>query len=1099
MRATVRVVLLVFLVLSLFSSTAIIPHSWLTVTIDAADTSAAMTSEIPRDLRSPASYRTQEPLPRSTDPPVASDNMLVQALSQAEDGQLAGRAVAATPAVAAATSAPDFGALPLSFVPNAGQSDDAVRFEMRGMGGTIFFTPHEVVLSLPSSPSDDVAPRRRPEIEDDVYASIAGFPAPSPVLRPSSVIRLRFEGANAAPDVTGGDLLPGTVNYFTGKDPDKWRTSLPTYAGIVYEELYPGIDLRYDGTQGVLKGTYTVAPGADPGRIRWRYDGAAGVRLDEATGDLLMELPSPHVPRAAGRECPTLTERAPVAYQEVNGRRVPVEVRYAMAGDGSVGFALGDYDPALPLVIDPTLTYSTFVGGSEEDRARGLAMDEAGNVVVTGYTYSANFPTTAGAYDTSHNGADDIFVLKLSADGGSLLYSTFVGGSDRDEAMALALDDAGNIVVTGRTWSSDFPTTSGAYDTSHNGGWGADVFVLKLSADGGSLLYSTFVGGSGGEYGEFGSALALDEVGNVVVTGGTQSADFPTTAGAYDTSYNEGFHDVFVLKLAADGSSLLYSTFVGGSGYDNSECAYALALDEAGHVVVTGFTESSDFPTTPGAYDTSHDGGHESADVFVLKLSGDGSSLLYSTFVGRSKSDYGRGLALDDGGNVVVIGETSSWDFPTTPGAYDTSYSGGWYDVFILKLSVDGSSLLYSTFVGGSEYDGASALALDNVGNVVAMGWTGSMDFPTTPDAYDRSHNGSEALSNVADQGLVGGAHRWDLGEQTPHDLFVLKLSVCGSSLLYSTFVGGSGFEYTNTLALDDAGNAVVSGSTPSSDFPTTPGAYDTSHNGNRDGFVLRFDGLGGPEADLSLTKSVTPTVVMPGEHITYTLTYKNNGPNPAGGVVITDVVPASIVTDIGYTNTGALITPTGSISYTRQVEDLSVGQGGVITMTGVVSPDLASDVIFTNTATITTTAFDPDATNNSATAAAIANLPRVYFSDSTYEQNEGVGMATITVTLDAAPFVTVTVEYATTDGTATAGSDYTATSGTLTFNPGETSKTFNVSIKEDSLDEGDETINLALSSPSHAALGTSASATLIITDNDPPTTVCWCPVIMSP
>jgi len=723
---------------------------------------------------------------------------------------------AVTPArteVVGLTIAPDFGKLPLSFVPNAGQTDPAVRFQAQGMGGTLFFTSGEVVLSLPAPAQARTLQAGVPDprtFDQDHYRD-----APA---GPPTVVRLCFEGANPEPEVTGAERLPGIVSYFIGNDPAKWRTNLPTYAGIVYQQLYPGIDLRYDGTEGVLKGTYTVAPGADPTRIRWHYDGTTAVPVDEVTGDLLIELPSPNVVRGAGGEGQghTLTEQAPAAWQLINGQRVPVTARYTISRDESIGFALGDYDSARPLVIDPTLNYSTFVGGSSDDEGWALALDGYGNAVVTGQISSSSFPTTTGAYDTTHNGERDVFVLKLAADGGSLLYSTFVGGSSDDRGRALALDSAGNAVVTGYTLSYDFPTTAGAYDNSYDGNNSDDVFVLKLAADGGALLYSTFVGGSGNDPG---LGLALDGAGNAVVTGFTNSSDFPTTAGAYDTTHNGGEWDGFVFKLAADGGSLLYSTFLGGN---RDDYGIALVLDGEGNVVAAAQTLSSNFPTTAGAYDTSPNGDW---DVFVLKLAADGGSLLYSTLVGGSGRDDAHAVALDSDGNAVVTGVTWSSNFPTTAGAYDTSYNGGPKDVFVLKLAASGASLLYSTFVGGSSDDHChyNTLPLDGAGNAVVVGWTGSSDFPTTAGAYDTSHNGNK-------------------------DVFISKLAADGGSLLYSTFVGGSNDDESWALAMDGAGNAVVTGATKSSDFPTTAGAYDTTHNGGRDVFVLRFDGLGDPD-----------------------------------------------------------------------------------------------------------------------------------------------------------------------------------------------------------------------------------------------------------
>jgi len=682
------------------------------------------------------------------------------------------------------TSAPDFGKLPLSFVPNIGQADPAVRFLARYAGGTFFFTPQEMALVFSREPS--------------AHENLA--------------LKIRFVGASPAPRIEGLNPLPGKVNYFISDDPARWQQGVPIYDGILYHDIYPHTDLRYRGSDGQLKYDFILRPGAEVERIVLAYAGAKGLRVNQA-GQLEIET-------AWG----VMVEEAPVAWQEgEGGQREPVEVRYDLHPGGHVGFLAGPYDPTRPLVIDPALGYSTFVGGSQDENAFALTLDGAGNAVVTGKTRSFDFPTTTGAYDTSYNdsGSWDVFVSKLSADGGSLLYSTFVGGNDDDIGWALALDGDGNIIVTGRTGSSDFPTTTGAYDASFNGG-DYDVFIFKLTADGGSLLYSTFVGGSSTDSGH---ALALDGDGSAIVTGATSSSNFPTTTGAYDTSYN-GDYDVFVLKLLPDGGALLYSTFVGGN---DGDLGWALALDGDGNTVVAGNTYSSNFPTTAGAYDTTYNGVR---DVFVLKLAADGGSLLYSTFVGGCSTDDGWALALDGDGNAVVAGYayevtpyTCSSNFPTTDGAYDTSHNGD-DDAFVFKLAADGGSLLYSTFVGGNDTDRGYGLALDGDGNVVVTGCTRSFDFPTTAGAYDTS---ADTL-----------------------DVFILKLSPDGGSLLYSTFVGGNGGEEGRALALDSAGNATITGHTASSSsFPTTIGAYDRSFNGGvSDVFVLRFDGLGGADDD---------------------------------------------------------------------------------------------------------------------------------------------------------------------------------------------------------------------------------------------------------
>jgi hypothetical protein len=395
----------------------------------------------------------------------------------------------------------------------------------------------------------------------------------------------------------------------------------------------------------------------------------------------------------------------------------------------------------------------------------------------------------------------------------ALLWSTFLGGSSWDYGQSLGLDASGNPVVVGYTWSADFPTTPGAYDTSFGGG-SNDVVVAKLSASGSELLWSTYLGGIS-EEGAY--SVALDASDNAVVTGCTGSSDFPTTPEAYDATLNGGVYngDVFVAKLSASGSELLWSTFLGGS-YD--DYGLSLALDASGNAVVTGQTASFDFPTTPGAYDTSFHGNYY--DVFVTKLSASGSALLWSTFVGDSSWDSGYSLVLDASGNAMVTGYTRSPDFPITPGAYDTSYNGGWQDAFVAKLSASGSAILWSTFLGGSYGEFGSSLALDALGNAVVTGLTRSSDFPTTPGAYDTSYNGGD-------------------------DVFVAKLSASGNALLWSTFLGGSSYDQGNSLALDGSYNTVVTGYTRSSNFPTTPGTYDTSYNGGDDVFVAKLSASG--------------------------------------------------------------------------------------------------------------------------------------------------------------------------------------------------------------------------------------------------------------
>jgi hypothetical protein len=649
------------------------------------------------------------------------------------------------------------------FIENRGQVDERVLYYATGPRATVFITREGLVFDLRAEVPDGEGagdPRGRDNPDR------APFPEDQPSICGCAVY-LRFECANPSPRIAVKDELPARYNYFLGNDPVRWQTDVPAYGEVVYGDLWPGVDLVFRAFSGalvyeVVKAGVDAVPAA-----RFRYEGIEAV--DDRGSEVWLET-------SVGALVETRSD-------DGHGRFL-----WALASEdgGSDGEGLEAPD-------DPSaLLWSTFLSGSSGDYGHAIALDPSGNPVLTGETYSPDFPATPGAYDTSYNGGyEDAFIAKLSSTGSTLLWSTFLGGSSPDVSTDLALDAAGNPVLTGYTSSTDFPTTSGAYDGSRNGLH--DAFVTKLSSTGSELFLSSFLGGT---LGDTGYALALDSTGNVVVTGATASTDFPTTPGTYDTSFN-GNVDVFVTKLSSTGSALLWSTFLGGS---NADWAHALALDFSGNPVLTGYTPSADFPTTPGAYDASSNGTN---DVFVTKLSSTGSALLWSTFLGDSLRDEGLDIALDSSGNPVLTGWTESSNFPTTPGAYDTSYNGA-VDVFVTKLSSTGSELLWSTFLGGSDGDEGSTLALDSSECPVLTGFTGSIDFPTTPGAFDTSYN--------------DGA-----------DVFVAKLSSTGNTLVWSTFLGGSDFDWGRALALDSSEDPVVTGFTLSPDFPTTPGAYDTS------------------------------------------------------------------------------------------------------------------------------------------------------------------------------------------------------------------------------------------------------------------------------
>jgi hypothetical protein len=512
-----------------------------------------------------------------------------------------------------------------------------------------------------------------------------------------------------------------------------------------------------------------------------------------------------------------LVEDAPVLYQDVGGMRQAVSGVYVLEGGDRVGFEVGAYDRSRPLVIDPVLSYSTYLGGGGDDGANGIAVDGAGNAYVAGFTVSPNFPTTSGAPQAVLGGFENAFVAKLNAAGSALLYSTYLGGSVEDEAFGIAVDGAGNAYVTGLTSSPNFPTTSGALQKVYGGG--EDAFVTKLNAAGSGLLYSTFLGGSNFD---FGFGIAVDGAGNAYVTGSTSSLNFPITPGAFQTVFGGGgdpFGDVFVAKLNAAGSGLLYSTFLGGNAPD---AAHGIAVDGAGNAYVAGFAASSNFPTTPGAFQTVNRG----IDAFVAKLNATGSALLYSTYLGGSRDNNALCIAVDSAGNAYVAGQTDSADFPTTPEALQTVKGFGFVNGFVAKLNAAGSALIYSTYLGGSANDtiygidlndGAYGIVVDGAGNACVVGTTSSPNFPTTPGAFQTVFSGGM------------------------EDAYVAKLNAAGSALIYSTYLGGKGFDLAYGIAVDRAGTAYLAGVTSSADFPTTPGAPQTALRGVSNAFVTKI------------------------------------------------------------------------------------------------------------------------------------------------------------------------------------------------------------------------------------------------------------------
>ncbi len=675
---------------------------------------------------------------------------------------------------------------PLAFTKNMGQWPDSILFRANANGAVMWFTKDGVYQQFFKRVSKE---------SDSRDNDIEHLPEHDSI--ETMMIKTAFVEPNADVTIETGEVLAYTCNYFFGNDQNKWLTDVPNYSSITYKDIYVGIDLHYYSNGKQMEYDFIIAPHAELSLIRMKYEGADSIYLVD-NQELVVAFPWGEI-----------HERELFVHQGVPISVTGINTRYVLFDKHIFGFQLLEEvtNPLLSVVVDPVLTFGSYLGGSLWDEGSAIDVDNAGNLYVTGRTQSANFPMV-GAIDGSFGGMWDVFVSKLSADGSALLFSTYLGGVQTDAPRGLLIDSSSAVCLSGYTASSDFPVQN-AYDNTHNGGY--DIFVTKLSSSGNTLLYGTFLGGSTDEGPR---DIATDSSGCLYVGGSTSSADFPAVNG-YDTTYN-GESDVFFTKFSADGSSVVYSTFLGGTESDD---AGGFAVDKFGNAYIGGQIDSDDFPIV-NALDSLKSG---SGDSFIAKIAPSGDSLVYSTFIGGNAAVLFKDVTVDTSGNAYIAGETSSSSL-AVHNAFDSTYNGGSPDCFVAKISSAGDTRIFTTYLGGISIDQISMITLDQFDNVYVIGSTTSTNFPCQ-NALDTTLG-----TNPSHDSLFG-----------VFDVFITKLASSGNSLDFSTYLGSFSHEMGYAIVVDQSENIYVSGHTLSTDFNMKDGYDNSSNGGPQDAFIMKF------------------------------------------------------------------------------------------------------------------------------------------------------------------------------------------------------------------------------------------------------------------
>ena len=818
------------------------------------------------------------------------------------------RPLATTPAVAAAAptataAAPGgnlFARLPLAFERNDGQFDGRVRFAARGEGYEVALGPTGARLAL----AEPGAPLRE--------------------------VGVRFPGSRAARVMTGAETLPGVSHYYRGNDPRAWTANVPTFGRVRAAGIYEGIDVEYYGRDRQLEYDFLVAPGADPNQIVVAFDGVDATTVD-AAGDLLLEV--------GGR---TVRQHRPVAFQFAGSERRPVAADYRLLGGQRVAITLGDYDRSQPLIIDPVLAYSSYFGGSDDDQVRAIAVDTAGNIYLTGSTSSTNFPL-ANAHQGTKLGTTaytDAFVTKLNPAGTTVLFSTYLGGTltennAAETAGSIALDPLGNVYIAGDTVSADFPTTLNAFQRNFGGGANnpADGFISKFSATG-VLTYSTYFGGTDTDHIN-GIAIASD--GDITISGRTRSSQleaFPLV-NALDTTLS-GPADAFVARLDASGASLVFSTLIGGSGDELQFYDSGHAIDGQDNIIISGLSSSMDYPTTAGALRTTRT--NATNDGFVTKISATGQAILASTwFGGANGENLVSDVAVAPTGEIVLVGETNTTTGFPLVNATQGAYQGGIRDGFVAKLNATLTSVVFSTYFGGSQRDVVRDVTVDGAGTIHLVGTTGSTNLPLLQPVQP-------ALASA-------------------YDAFIARFGPTGA-LTFSTFLGSTQVNEAGlAVGATSTGQTLAAGWTAGTNFPRVNPYQNVFQGGFTDGWLARI----GPGADLGIIKGANRTTVEPGAQIGYTISVSNSGPDPATNVTVIDTLPASLSLVSCAANSGGVCSHAGN-AITVHFAALPLSNSATITIWARVNPLTAPGAAIANTAFLQTEITDSNPANNTST-----------------------------------------------------------------------------------------------------------------------------------